>query len=84
MRSSLFIVILFAGSVYPQIWTWMGGPQTLDDAGVYGTEGTPNRTNIPAARVDGQTWVDNNGDLWLFGGGKYPDSSNAFKFKLNL
>jgi N-acetylneuraminic acid mutarotase len=48
--------------------TWCGR------AGVYGVLGTPSPANIPGGRssasgsATGASWVDNNGNLWLFGG----------------
>jgi hypothetical protein len=49
-------------------WTWMGGSQTGDAAGNYGTLGTPSPSNMPGARRSGGAVVDNQGNLWLFGG----------------
>jgi hypothetical protein len=49
-------------------WTWIGGPSTAQDKGVYGTKGTPSSTNVPSSRYAAVTWQDNNGNLWLFGG----------------
>jgi N-acetylneuraminic acid mutarotase len=36
--------------------------------GVYGTQGISAMTNVPGARQFGASWVDGNGNLWLFGG----------------
>lgn len=49
-------------------WTWMGGSNLPDQAGVYGTLGTASSSNIPGARQDAATWADAMGNLWLFGG----------------
>jgi len=58
-------------------WTWMGGSSSQQYlassigtgiAGVYGALRTPADTNVPGARRSATTWVDNNGNLWLFGG----------------
>jgi hypothetical protein len=49
-------------------WTWVGGPQTANNAGTYGTEGSPAPGNAPGARSGAATWVDTSGNLWLFGG----------------
>jgi len=49
-------------------WTWVGGSNMVQQAGVYGTMGVPASTNIPGGRIDGATWVDASGSLWLFGG----------------
>jgi chitodextrinase len=52
------------------LWTWMGGSQTPNSAGVYGTQGVGSTSNIPSARevISGTTWADKQGNLWLFGG----------------
>ena len=57
-------------------WTWMGGPSKVycgppegcAQTGVYGTLGAPSAANIPGSRLDGVSWTDNEGNLWLFGG----------------
>ncbi len=49
-------------------WTWESGPQGAGSAGVYGTKGVPAATNLPGGRIDGSTWVDASGNLWMFGG----------------
>ena len=61
-----------------KLWTWMGGNSRLpfpDEEpgwpGVYGTKGVPSPTNYPGARQQALTWVDHNGNLWLFGGEGY-------------
>ena len=52
-------------------WTWVAGPNTKDQNGVYGTEGTPSAANTPGSRVASATWIDSSGNLWLFGGDGY-------------
>jgi hypothetical protein len=55
-------------------WTWMGGssatPNLNDfgDAGVYGQLGVPGATNGPGALRDGSSWVDLEGNAWIYGG----------------
>ncbi len=58
-------------------WTWMGGSnitppsQTFGAAGqpgVYGTQGTPDPTNIPGGREQIASWIDASHKVWLFGG----------------
>ena len=53
-------------------WTWMGGDSStggLDSLpGVYGTLGTPAAGNNPGSREGAVSWIDNKGNLWLFGG----------------
>ncbi|HEY2013235.1 MAG TPA: kelch repeat-containing protein [Bryobacteraceae bacterium] len=52
-------------------WTWMGGSDTSDQPGVYGTQGTAATTNIPGAREYPASWTDKSGNFWLFGGYGY-------------
>ncbi len=49
-------------------WTWVGGAETLFQAGVYGTRGTPAPSNFPGARTGAASWSDAAGKFWLFGG----------------
>jgi hypothetical protein len=49
-------------------WTWMGGSTVPNQPGVYGTLGTPSASNLPAGRLGASTWVDANGNFWMFGG----------------
>lgn len=51
------------------MWTWMKGPGTVNPPGNYGVQGVPAATNLPPPRYEScATWVDNNGNLWMFGG----------------
>jgi N-acetylneuraminic acid mutarotase len=52
-------------------WNWMSGPDTANQIGTYGTMGTPNPANTPGGRQYLVTWVDAQGNLWLFGGHGY-------------
>lgn len=52
-------------------WTWIGGSNSANRAGVYGDKGVPDLANIPGARREPVFWTDTNGDLWLFGGWGY-------------
>jgi len=49
-------------------WTWISGSNTANAPGNYGVIDTPNTSNIPGARKDAVSWVDDTGQLWLFGG----------------
>lgn len=49
-------------------WTWMSGSNALGQAGVYGTKGIPSAGNTPGARYGSNSWVDSQGNVWLFGG----------------
>jgi N-acetylneuraminic acid mutarotase len=70
------------GSTTPLIeWTWIGGSETADQAGAYGTQGTPDSTNVPGAREDAAAWTGDDGAFWLFGG--YGYDSTAYPGRLN-
>ena len=56
-------------------WTWMGGSNTFSctssscgQPGVYGTFQKPAPGNIPGGRSGAVSWVDSNGNFWLYGG----------------
>jgi hypothetical protein len=57
-------------------WTWVGGANIVNQNGVYGTKGTADASNDPGARSGSVSWIDSNGNLWLFGGNGY-DSTGA-------
>jgi hypothetical protein len=58
-------------------WTWISGSDTSGQAGVYGTEGTPDASSVPGARFSGRFWTDSSGNLWLFGGYLYDNAGSA-------
>ena len=60
------------------VLTWMKGDNTINQTGVYGTQGTIAPTNKPGARDYSATWKDNNGFLWLFGGYGYDNTSLGY------
>ncbi|MEJ7913427.1 MAG: kelch repeat-containing protein, partial [Chitinophagaceae bacterium] len=49
-------------------WSWKGGDNTINQAGIYGSKGIPATSNRPGARQGTAGWSDENGNLWLFGG----------------
>ena len=56
-------------------WTWVKGDNTIEQFGVYGTQGTAAAGNKPGARYGSVSWSDASGNLWLFGGDSYTASS---------
>ena len=54
-------------------WTWVSGPQQANVQPVYGTKGVASTSNIPSGRTLAQTWVDLQGNFWLFSGGAFSD-----------
>jgi N-acetylneuraminic acid mutarotase len=68
---------LFGGSMYNDLWefnpiqktwTWVSGANFQDENGVYGTQGIASTSNSPGSRQDSVSWIDGNGNFWLFGG----------------
>jgi N-acetylneuraminic acid mutarotase len=57
-------------------WTWVKGASTVNQSGVYGTQGQAHPSNVPGAREESICWIDSSGDLWLFGGYGYDSSSS--------
>ena len=49
-------------------WTWVSGANTIRQAGIYGTQGTADPSNVPGGRQFAVSWTDKRGNLWLFGG----------------
>ncbi|MGA7187708.1 MAG: hypothetical protein WBY66_04350, partial [Candidatus Acidiferrales bacterium] len=59
-------------------WTWMSGSKLINQAGVYGMQSMLFPGNIPGARTEMASWLDANGNLWLFGGyGVYTSNSES-------
>lgn len=58
-------------------WTWISGASAVAQAGVYGTKGTGNTSNIPGARQGAVSWMDRAGNLWLAGGYGYDSTGVA-------
>lgn len=71
-----------------QQWTWISGSQTepVSSAGpgalgVYGTQGVANAANVPPGLQKATGWIDQSGNLWLFGGfGLTADAGTAHLF----
>ena len=60
-------------------WAWMSGSNYANQWGVYGTKGTPAPSNVPRSREGGVSWVDAQGNLWLFGGFRYGSSHSPVR-----
>jgi N-acetylneuraminic acid mutarotase len=49
-------------------WTWLKGNLVGNQTGNYSTIGVSTSSNVPGGRQGSTTWIDNAGNLWLFGG----------------
>jgi hypothetical protein len=56
----------------------MSGSSTANATGVYGTLGIPATANVPGARYSAVSWIDSTGNLWLFGGEVFNQSSATY------
>jgi N-acetylneuraminic acid mutarotase len=61
-------------------WTWISGSDTVYQVGVYGTKGAGNTSNTPGSRANSASWIDSNGNLWLFGGSSAGEFNDLWKF----
>jgi type IX secretion system substrate protein/galactose oxidase-like protein len=66
-------------------WTWIKGSGLPDDTGSYGVQGVPSQTNYPLARAWGvMTWVDNQNNLWMYGGyGNMGGLNDLWKYNIS-
>ena len=64
-------------------WTWEGGSNAVGGPPVYGTLGSGVSGNKPGARDSAATWIDGQGNFWLFGGYGIDSSGNATASRLN-
>jgi N-acetylneuraminic acid mutarotase len=62
-------------------WTWISGGGLADAKGVYGTQGVVAAGDVPGGRQAASSWIDSDGNLWLFGG--YGDDSTGNAGALN-
>lgn len=58
------------------MWTWVSGPQAINQSPTYGQQGSASPANIPGARQKNVTWTDRNGRFWLFSGYGYNELGN--------
>jgi len=49
-------------------WTWIKGDSTSDNYSIYGMQGVSATANHPGGRYYSNSWTDNAGNFWLFGG----------------
>ena len=63
-------------------WTWMKGPSAQGYSGNFGSIGVPSPGNLPPSLGFGvATWVDINGDFWMYGGfGPFGAMSDLWKY----
>jgi Galactose oxidase, central domain len=58
-------------------WTWVSGANVVNQQGTYGTQGTADPSNTPGARYSATSWMDKQGNFWLFGGMGYDSTGTV-------
>jgi hypothetical protein len=56
-------------------WTWVSGSNFQSQFGTYGTKSIASVSNTPGARNSVASWKDGNGNLYLFGGNGFANTS---------
>lgn len=59
-------------------WVWVKGDHEINNTGLYGTKGIAAPGNKPGSRTSAITWLDKEGNLWLFGGMGYANSGQGY------
>src|ERR1039457_5494631 len=72
-------LLMTYGSTAPSTgqWNWMGGSQTSNATGVYGTQGVAGAGDMPGGRSLAASWIDSSGNFWLFGGEGWDSTGTA-------
>jgi len=79
--NSQYLSDLWKFDISTNMWTWMKGPNTINQPSVYGIKGVPNPANAPGARWSYSHWKDSNGNFWLFGGmNNYNNLNDMWRF----
>ncbi len=61
-------------------WTWIGGPNQVNEPGTYGTQGVPSTSSWPGPRNNAVSWTDSAGNLWLLGGNWANDYNDLWRY----
>jgi N-acetylneuraminic acid mutarotase len=64
-------------------WTWVSGSNIGNQSGIYGTQGIAEPSNVPGARAGAVSWLDAQGNFWIFGGLGYDSRGSAYYYYLN-
>lgn len=57
--------------IYFGTWTWVSGDNIRDQSGFYGEKDVASPFNSPGGRFTANSWHDNQGNAWVFGGDGY-------------
>lgn len=62
---------LWVYNIASREWAWVSGSSARNQPGVFGEMGVPDAFNVPGSRKNSISWIDEEGNLWLFGGFGY-------------
>jgi N-acetylneuraminic acid mutarotase len=63
-----YLADMWTFNITTGIWTWIHGPNAINQPGIYGSLGIPATGNRPGGRLSPASWKDAMGNYWLFGG----------------
>ncbi|HUL35228.1 MAG TPA: kelch repeat-containing protein [Candidatus Eisenbacteria bacterium] len=84
--NDLWVYVPNSTAGQPGTWTWVKGSNTGSQNGSYGDAVIPYKTYekwTPGGRSSATRWIDNRGQLWLFGGEGYDSTSTTGNGYLN-
>lgn len=55
-------------------WTWVNGDDKINILRRYGLKGIPSPLNTPGGRFNASSWIDQDDNLWLFGGSDHSNN----------
>lgn len=77
--SVIFLLFFYFSGSAQQQWSWIAGDKSPNAAGIYGDKGVASSQNFPGSRMGSSTWIDKNGQMWMFGGiGKDADGRTGY------
>ena len=82
----IFFIFNFTNAQQTLNSTWISGSNSINQYGIYGTQGIASSSNIPGSRAASISWIDSNNNFWLFGGdgfGINGNIGNEIKYELN-
>lgn len=69
LLTGVFLISAFCPSLKAQSdFTWKKGANSVNQSGLYGSQGVANATTCPGSREGAVSWKDAAGNFWLFGG----------------
>ena len=68
---------------YGDFYRSRAGCDTVDQYGIYGTQGIGSPSNVLGSRDNSISWIDSNNNLWLFGGNGY-DATGSQGMKITI